>query len=977
MFLTWRKEKSPVHSRLLFTALPLLWFASACFSCPSAALPQTEKSEKTAGLQPDPKAAEMHESLGDAFRTKGDLNGAMAEYRAALQLNPDFVNAHISLGITLYLYGDVNGALSEYQAAIRLAPNDSVAHHNLAATLKTMGDEKGAISEYQTASRLDPSNSYTLDRLASLYATASDATLRNPAKSLEYALQAVKLDDAKNPSHLNTLAEAYYVNGEYKNAVLTEKKALSHLPDDATRKSFEANLARYEPTIGEPSAGEVLALPAVPAPVQTQTSERANAARAPYEKGMEAVKQQDWNLAVSNFLVAQEADPESPTILFNLGLASEKIPGHELRAIAWFQAYLLVAPSAPDAAAVRNEVARLEVSYEAKNRAILDGIDSFILLAKTNVDQLSKERGPEWAKFASLEMRDTAELQAGSRYFLADETGALRGLHVADETLFRDGSLDLPFPSPLLTASRHMASAMLSSGFNVEEVVYGAKPRDFTESEIAQLDYLLEAGDLAHALTFLRGWPPNNATWILGAERFLCTAHDRSDSIMLDQASLDIQKALNGSLAAGWAYSDFVRLYLEMGEVSRAEALAKAIPADLERQTLQSYELPADKRVIAGTANGLLEDFHQRRIQSQGRCSGELSVLMESSPDSQTLKWGRGPWVGGGTTALWWSTGRMGFLTDVGRHGVKNESSSDFDETRLSEYVKNVNAEILPNPNLIAVGADQLAGFEFRVMETYRQVRGAVRSNADAHNNRRIGYENQGLYDRAHYSKAVAMGVTAANGHLDEIRYWVARGADVNSKDDKGRTPLQQGAVNGHLDVVQYLVARGADVNAKDSDGFTVLHTTVLMKGNLEVVQYLVAHGADVNARDKEGSTPLCNAALAGSLDVVQYLATHGADVKATNNDGMTALHIAALKYLDVAQYLVSHGADVNARDKEGSTPLQFAAYNGQLDVARYLVDNGGDVNSRDKTGSTALGNAQKQGKAAMVEYLTAHGGRQ
>jgi ankyrin repeat protein len=522
-----------------------------------------------------------------------------------------------------------------------------------------------------------------------------------------------------------------------------------------------------------------------------------------------------------------------------------------------------------------------------------------------------------------------------------------------------------------------MASAMLSSGLNVEEVVYGAKPRDFTESEVAQLDYLLEAGDLTHALTFLRSWPPNNATWILGAERFLCAAHDRSDSTMLDKASLDIQKALAGSLAVGWAYSDFVRVYIEMGEVSRAEALAKAIPADLERQTLQSYELAADKRVIAGTANGLLEDFHQRRIQSQGRCSGELSVLMESSPNSQTLKWGRGPWVGGGTSALWWSTGRIGFLTNVGRHGVKNESSSDFDETRLSEYVKKVSAEILPNPNLIAVGADQLAGFEFRVLETYRQVRGPVRNSADAHSNRRIGYENQGLYDRAHYSKPVALGAAAANGHLDEVLYWVARGADVNGKNDKGKTPIYPGAVNGHLDVVQYLVAQGADVKAKDSDGFTVLHWTVLLKGNLEVVQYLIAHGADVNARDKEGSTPLFNAAMGGSLDIVQYLVTHGANVKATNNNGMTALHVAALGHLDVAQYLVSHGADINASDKDGSTPLQFAAFDGQLDVASYLVDNGVDVNTRDKTGSTALGNAQKQGKAAMVQYLAAHGGRQ
>lgn len=704
MFLTWRKEKSPVHSRLLFTALPLLWCASACFSCPSPALPQTEKSQKTAGLQPDPKAAEMHESLGDALRTKGDLNGAMAEYRAALQLNPDFVNVHISLGITLYLYGDVNGALSEYQAAIRLAPNDSVAHHNLAATLKTMGDEKGAISEYQTASRLDPSNSYTLDRLASLYATASDATLRNPPKSLEYALQAVKFDDAKNPSHLNTLAEAYYVNGEYKNAVLTEKKALSLLPDDATRKSVEANLAKYELTIGEPSAGEALALPAVPAPVQTQTSERANAARASYEKGLEAVKQQDWNLAVSNFLVAQEAEPESPTILFNLGLASEKIPAYELRAIAWFQAYLLVAPSASDAAAVRNEVARLEVAYEAKNRRLLNQLDSLIVLAQKNVDQLSANgSNQKWADAARSILGVAIEFQAGSYYYAGDESSALHILRVTDQKRFQAGRLIIP-----ALDSSNMSHAMVSAGFGINTIVNGDKSGEFNSGEIEALDYLLEAGDLVHAWTLMTGWKPNDDLWIMGMERFLCTAHDQSDGITFAKASTDVEKAIAG-MADTRGYFSLIRLYLEMGEVARAEALAKTIPGG------------------AYPAMSLIEDFHQGRIQSHGACPERILIFTSyNSSGPQKLHWNFGQLDRGRGMPLWWSTGRITFLSDIGRKGLQDSFDAGWDETRLGEYVKKLGDEILIDPYSIKNNTMELTRVEFLISEAYRRVRGPV-----------------------------------------------------------------------------------------------------------------------------------------------------------------------------------------------------------------------------------------------------------
>jgi ankyrin repeat protein len=50
--------------------------------------------------------------------------------------------------------------------------------------------------------------------------------------------------------------------------------------------------------------------------------------------------------------------------------------------------------------------------------------------------------------------------------------------------------------------------------------------------------------------------------------------------------------------------------------------------------------------------------------------------------------------------------------------------------------------------------------------------------------------------------------------------YLMEAGAQVNSKDKDGWTPLHWAAWNGHLDIVQILLPNGADVNAKDSDGF-------------------------------------------------------------------------------------------------------------------------------------------------------------
>ena len=89
------------------------------------------------------------------------------------------------------------------------------------------------------------------------------------------------------------------------------------------------------------------------------------AAQAAFERGVIAAEQQHWLVALRYFSEAQKKAPAAAPILFNLGLAHAKA-GQELAAIAWLQAYLAAAPQAPNAAAVRTEILRLDVATEAK-----------------------------------------------------------------------------------------------------------------------------------------------------------------------------------------------------------------------------------------------------------------------------------------------------------------------------------------------------------------------------------------------------------------------------------------------------------------------------------------------------------------------------------------------------------------------------------------------------------------------------------
>jgi hypothetical protein len=83
-------------------------------------------------------------------------------------------------------------------------------------------------------------------------------------------------------------------------------------------------------------------------------------AQAAVDNGIAAAKTQDYLLAIRYFEEARKVAPMAPEIYYDLGLAESKIPGRELRAIAWFESYLAADKSATNAAAVSGQVNALD-----------------------------------------------------------------------------------------------------------------------------------------------------------------------------------------------------------------------------------------------------------------------------------------------------------------------------------------------------------------------------------------------------------------------------------------------------------------------------------------------------------------------------------------------------------------------------------------------------------------------------------------
>jgi hypothetical protein len=154
--------------------------------------------------------------------------------------------------------------------------------------------------------------------------------------------------------------------------------------------------------------------------------------------------------------------------------------------------------------------------------------------------------------------------------------------------------------------------------------------------------------------------------------------------------------------------------------------------------------------------------------------------------------------------------------------------------------------------------------------------------------------------------KASPLGAASGNGQLDIVRSLLDNGSDVNETDGYRVTPLHL-TLTG-VEVAKLLIERGAYVNARTKRGRTPLHSTIRY-GNLEVVRLLLDHGADVNAKARDNGTPLHEVSQTGCLHITRLLVERGADLDVRDANGRTPRQVAvALGNHGIAEFLLERG---------------------------------------------------------------------
>lgn len=129
-------------------------------------------------------------------------------------------------------------------------------------------------------------------------------------------------------------------------------------------------------------------------------------------------------------------------------------------------------------------------------------------------------------------------------------------------------------------------------------------------------------------------------------------------------------------------------------------------------------------------------------------------------------------------------------------------------------------------------------------------------------------------------------------------------------------------------------------IDTKNDKGDTPL-LVVIRDGDSDWAGFLLNKGADVNAHGTNGDTPLIAAAKAGFDDAVGWLLGMGAGVDETNRSGETALIIAVQRgNARIVKLLLDHGANPDRTDAvAGYSARDYANRNSRAREIQKLID--------------------------------------
>lgn len=226
--------------------------------------------------------------------------------------------------------------------------------------------------------------------------------------------------------------------------------------------------------------------------------------------------------------------------------------------------------------------------------------------------------------------------------------------------------------------------------------------------------------------------------------------------------------------------------------------------------------------------------------------------------------------------------------------------------------------------------------------------------------------------------------IAVGRGADDEfINLLLSHGANVNTNDKTGETPLMLAVRQGYCGIVETLLKHGVELEARDKFGCSAL---MIASAWGMCLNPLLQAGANPNLHNNAGLSPLDFAYNSRKYESVVPLLDAGAQLSETHlikgktsnvavqwllNDAIVLYATVNNKLLLLEQKLIEGVSADTQREDTSETLLMLASSLGYYDIVRLLVKHNADVNAITRSGNqSVLMSAVKSGHQEIVSFL-------
>ena len=192
-----------------------------------------EAFRKAQQIHPDKQLATFYRSLqatlfskwGHNHFRKREFDKAIANFNEAIRLDPNISWLYISRGRVYSALLQYELALADFDRAIEQAPDIAVGYSNRGDVYRRQKQFDLALEDYSRALALGPNDSNVKHHVALVLLNCPHAQLRDTARALELAEEAVKVDP-EEASGWSVLGQARYRSDDYQGALEPLQKSI-------------------------------------------------------------------------------------------------------------------------------------------------------------------------------------------------------------------------------------------------------------------------------------------------------------------------------------------------------------------------------------------------------------------------------------------------------------------------------------------------------------------------------------------------------------------------------------------------------------------------------------------------------------------------------------------------------------------------------------------------------------------------------